>query len=80
VFQLSDRDLMMRFTGLGVGHLEYKACSVHRLVVEDEPNWSMLCPAPTISEEGPANSDSKNDDDSDSSPEDPGDGDGDDTF
>ena len=33
----------MRFSGLGVGHLEYKAHTVHKLTVEDEPNWSELC-------------------------------------
>jgi len=43
-FSLSDRDLMMRFTGLGVGHLEYKARAVHALTVEDEPDWEKLCP------------------------------------
>jgi len=35
---------MMRFTGLGVGHLEHKARTIHRLIVEDEPNWAELCP------------------------------------
>jgi len=77
-FSLSDRDLMMRFAGLGVGHLEYKARTVHRLIVEDEPNWSVLCPVPTSSESGPAGSESEDEDDtdSDSSPEDLGD----DTF
>jgi len=39
----SDRDSMMRFTGLGVGHLKFKAHAVHRLTVEDEPNWLELC-------------------------------------
>ena len=39
---------MMWFTGLGVGHLEYKAREVHRLTVEDEPNWLELCPTTTM--------------------------------
>ena len=50
-FSLSDRDLMMQFTGLGVGHLKYKACVVHRLTVEDEPDWSELCLATTMAPE-----------------------------
>ena len=33
----------MRFSGLGVGHLEYKAYAIHKFTVEDEPNWSELC-------------------------------------
>ena len=37
----------MRFTGLGVGHLEYKARTIHALTVEDEPNWEQLCSAKT---------------------------------
>jgi hypothetical protein len=41
----------MRFTRLGVGHLEYKACAVYRLTVEDEPNWSELCSVATAAAE-----------------------------
>ena len=63
-FSLSDRDLMMRFTGLGVGHLEYKAHIVHKLTVEDEPNWLELCRT-TTSEPDAASAESE-DDDSDS--------------
>ena len=32
----------MQFSGLGVGHLKHKAYEVHKLTVEDEPNWSEL--------------------------------------
>ena len=69
-FSLADRDLMMRFTGLGVGHLDYKARTIHRLVVEDEPDWLALCAAATTSEPGPTDSESDDDTDSDDSPED----------
>jgi len=61
-FSLSDRDLMMWFTGLGVGHLEYKARDIHRLTVEDEPNWLVLCPAPTTDEPGSSTSDDEDED------------------
>ena len=65
-FSLSDRDLMMRFTGLGVGHLEHKARNVHRLTVEDEPNWSELCSTTAAtSEPSPANIEPDDDTDSD---------------
>ena len=63
-FSLSDHDLMMRFTGLGVGHLEYKAHIVHKLTVEDEPNWLELCQT-TTSKPDVASAESE-DDDSDS--------------
>jgi hypothetical protein len=53
-FSFSDRDSMMRFTGLGVGHLKFKAHMVHRLTVEDEPNWSELCSTTPESERDPA--------------------------
>jgi hypothetical protein len=66
-FSLSDRDLMMRFTGLGVGHLEYKAHNVHALTVEDEPNWSELCPTSTAGESSPAGVESEDDSDFDGS-------------
>jgi len=56
---------MMRFTGLGVGHLEYKARDVHRLVVKDEPNWSELCPTVAAGEPGPAADAEPEDTDSD---------------
>jgi len=56
---------MMRFTGLGVGHLEYKARDVHRLVVEDEPNWSELCPTVATGEPGLAADAEPEDTDSD---------------
>ena len=59
----SDCDLMMWFTGLGVGHLKHKSRAVHSLTVEDEPNWLELCPA-TTAETGQA--DLKPDDESDS--------------
>ena len=75
-FSLSDRDLMMCFTGLGVGHLEYKAHTVHRPVVEDEPNWSALCSVSSASGPGLTGSESEDSTDSDSAPEDLGD----DTF
>ena len=45
---------MMRFTGLGVGHRQFKAHTVHRLTVENEPNWLELCPAATESEQDAA--------------------------
>lgn len=64
---------MMRFTGLGVGHLEYKARAVHRLVVEDEPNWLELCPVAPTDEPGPTGAESEDETDSDNDPEDPGD-------
>jgi len=61
---------MMRFTGLGVGHLEYKARDVHRLVVEDEPNWSELCPTVAASEPGPADAEPEDTDLDDDAEED----------
>lgn len=66
----------MRFSGLGVGHLKYKAHNVHRLTVEDEPDWSALCPTTDTSEPDPTSSESEDDTDSGGGPED----DGDDTF
>jgi len=62
---------MMWFTGLGIGHLEYKAHTIHRLTVEDEPNWLELCSTTAVA----AKSDLavvKSDDDtsSDGTPED----------
>lgn len=65
---------MMRLSGLGVGHLEYKARAVHRLVVEDEPNWSELCSTTTApGQPGPTGAESDDDgsDDDDDAPEDP---------
>jgi len=67
-FSLSDRDLMMRFTGLGVGHLEHKARTIHRLTVEDEPNWLELCPATMAAEQDPAGTESDDGTDSDETP------------
>jgi len=61
---------MMRFTGLGVGYLEYKAHAVHRLVVEDEPNWSELRPTTNTSEPDPTSSEDEDDIDSVGTPED----------
>ena len=63
-FSLADRDLMMRFTGLGVGHLEHKARTVNKLVVEDEPNWSELCPTTPPGALDPAVPESESDSDS----------------
>jgi len=57
---------MMRFTGLGVGHLKYKARTVHRLVVEDEPDWSELCSATTMAPETDIAVDESDDDEADS--------------
>lgn len=54
---------MMRFTGLGVGHLKYKARVVHSLTVDDEPNWQELCPATTADSDQAG---TEPDDDSDS--------------
>jgi len=60
---------MMRFTGLGVGHLEYKARAVHRLVVENEPNWLELCSSATADEPIPAGLEPEDGIDSDDDPE-----------
>jgi len=57
---------MMRFTGLGVGHLEYKARAVHRLTVEDEPNWSELCSATAMAPETDIAVDESDDNEADS--------------
>jgi len=54
----------MRFTGLGVGHLEYKVRTIRTLTVEGEPNWSELCPTNTTGEPGPAGVESEDDSDS----------------
>ena len=83
-FSFSDRDSMMRFTGLGVGHLKFKAHTVHRLTVEDEPDWLELCSTTPESERDPAatavepdpmdtDSDSEDTDFDDQLEEDPGD-------
>lgn len=65
----------MRFTGLGVGHLEYKAHTVHRLVVENEPNWLELCSKVTAGKPDPADTESEEDSCSDDDPEEDLDGD-----
>ena len=75
---------MMRFTGLGVGHLKFKARTVHRLTVENEPNWLELCSPALESEKDSAvaaveldlvdtDSDSEDTDFDDPLEEDPGD-------
>jgi len=56
---------MARFVGLGVRHLKYKACTIHGLVVEDEPNWSELCRPTTTSELDPASAESEDGSDPD---------------
>jgi len=59
----------MRFTGLGVGHLEYKARAVHGLTVEDEPNWLELCPTTTTAKPDLAGDESDDGTDSDETSE-----------
>ena len=56
---------MMRFTGLGVGHLEYEARAIHALTVEDEPNWLELCPAKTAEASDPLDVESEDESESD---------------
>jgi len=59
----------MRFTELGVGHLEYKARTIHGLVVENEPNWLELCSSATADESIPAGPEPGDGTDSDDDPE-----------
>jgi len=55
---------MMRFTGLGVGHLEYKARAINALTVEDEPNWLELCSTRASGASDPAGAESENESES----------------
>lgn len=58
---------MMWFTGLGVGHLDYKAHEVHALTVEDEPDWSQLCAKHAASAPEPVDTEPEEESESDGS-------------